>query len=84
MSEEVKKIIYENEGTQYEVSKFSNEGKTFFKYLIDINQEIGTLKRRIDILQAASITLNNKLKENLSEDMIVSEDASEVAEVALS
>ena len=78
MSEEDKKIIYENEGSQYEVSKFTDEGKTFFRYLIETNQEIVTMKKRIDILQAASITLNSRIKEQLVDDMLL--QAEEVAE----
>ena len=78
MSEQDKKIIYENEGSQYEVSKFSDEGKTFFRYLIETNQEIVTMKKRIDILQAASITLNSRIKEQLVDDMLL--QAEEVAE----
>ena len=78
MSEQDKKIIYENEGSQYEVSKFSDEGKTFFRYLIETNQEIMTMKKRIDILQAASITLNSRIKEQLVDDMLL--QAEEVAE----
>ena len=78
MSEEDKKIIYENEGSQYEVSKFTDEGKTFFRYLIETNQEIMSMKKRIDILQAASITLNSRIKEQLADDMLL--QAEEVAE----
>jgi len=78
LSEQDKKIIYENEGSQYEVSKFSDEGKTFFRYLIETNQEIVTMKKRIDILQAASITLNSRIKEQLVDDMLL--QAEEVAE----
>jgi len=78
LSEQDKKIIYENEGSQYEVSKFTDEGKTFFRYLIETNQEIVTMKKRIDILQAASITLNSRIKEQLADDMLL--QAEEVAE----
>ena len=67
-----KKILYENEGSQYEVSKFSKEGKTFLRYLIETNQEIKTMQKRIDILQAAGITLSNKIKEQLTNDMLAS------------
>ena len=82
MSEQEKKIIYENKGNQYEVSKFSDEGKTFFRYLIDTNQESMTMKKRIDILQAAGITLSSKIKEQLTEDMLASlGDAVEAEEV---
>ena len=78
MNEETKKIIYENEGVRYDATKFSSDGKTFLSYMVDINQEIATCKRRIDILQAASITFNSKLKEHLTDDMVVVDTADEV------
>ena len=71
MNEEVKKITYENEGVKYDATKFSSDGKALLSYMVDINQEIGTCKRRIDILQAASITFNSKLKEHLTDDMVL-------------
>lgn len=78
MNEEVKKITYENEGVRYDATKFSSDGKALLNYMVDINQEIGTCKRRIDILQAASITFNSKLKEYLTDDMVVVDTADEV------
>jgi len=78
LNEETKKIIYENEGVRYDATKFSSDGKTFLSYMVDINQEIATCKRRIDILQAASITFNSKLKEHLTDDMVVVDTADEV------
>lgn len=81
MSEQEKKLIFENEGSRYDVSKFTNEGKTFFLYLMETNQEINTLKKRIDILQAANITLNSKIKEQFTNDMLSdSVDSEEVTE----
>ena len=71
MNEEVKKITYENEGVKYDATKFSSDGKALLNYMVYINQEIGTCKRRIDILQAASITFNSKLKEHLTDDMVL-------------
>jgi len=78
LNEETKKIIYENEGVRYDATKFSSDGKTFLSYMVDINQEIATCKRRIDILQAASITFNVKLKEHLTDDMVVVDTTDEV------
>jgi hypothetical protein len=81
VSEPEKKLIYENEGSRYDVSKFTDEGKTLFRYLIETNQEINTLKKRIDILQAANITLNSKIKEQFTNDMLSdSVDSEEVTE----
>ena len=78
MNEETKKIIYENEGVRYDATKFSSDGKTFLSYMVDINQEIATCKRRLDKLQAASITFNSKLKEHLTDDMVVVDTTDEV------
>ena len=81
MSEQEKKLIYENEGSRYDVSKFTDEGKTLFRYLIETNQEINVLRQRIDILQAANITLNSKIKEQFTNDMLSdSVDSEEVTE----
>ena len=52
------------------MSKFTDEGKTFFRYLIETNQEINVLKQRMDILQAANITLNSKIKEQFTDAML--------------
>jgi len=68
--QEKKKVIFENEGSRYDVSKFTDEGKTFFRYLIETNQEINVLKQRMDILQAANITLNSKIKEQFTDAML--------------
>lgn len=81
MSEQEKKLIYENEGSRYDVSKFTDEGKTLFRYLIETNQEINVLRQRIDILQAANIALNSKIKEQFTNDMLSdSVDSEEVTE----
>ena len=78
MNKETNKITYENEGIKYDASKFTSDGKAFLSYMVDINQEIATCKRRVDILQAASITFNSKLKEHLTDDMVVVDTADEV------
>ena len=78
MNKETNKITYENEGVRYDATKFSSDGKAFFGYMMDINQEIVTCKRRVDILQAASITFNSKLKEHLTDDMVVVDTVDEV------
>jgi len=75
LNKEINKITYENEGVKYDTTKFSSDGKTFLSYMVDINQEIATCKRRVDILQAASITFNSKLKEHLTDDMAVVDTA---------
>lgn len=71
---------YEYEGTKYDASKFNDEGKTLFNYMVEIKREVNSLKRRMDILNAASITLNNKLRELLTDDMLAPLEAANEAE----
>jgi|TARA_R110000787_G_scaffold47583_2_gene115050 hypothetical protein len=61
---------YEHEGTKYDASKFNDAGKAFFNYMVEVNNEVNALKRRMDILNAAGITLSSKLKELLTDDML--------------
>lgn len=71
---------YEHEGTKYDASKFNDEGKTFFNYMVEVNNEVNSLKRRMDILNAASITLSSKLKELLTDNMLAPVKAADEGE----
>ena len=53
----------------HEADKFSDEGKIVFARLVEVQQDIQNLTRKIEILQAAAITLNVKIKDQLSEEM---------------
>ena len=61
---------YTVEDRQYQVNKFSVEGKVAFSYLVDTQQEINILQKKIDILKAAPITLNTKVDEQLDDSML--------------
>ena len=61
---------YTVEDRQYQVNKFSVEGKVAFSYLVDTQQEINILQKKIDILKAALITLNTKVDEQLDDSML--------------
>jgi hypothetical protein len=61
---------YTVDDRQYQVNKFSVEGKVAFSYLVDTQQEINILQKKIDILKAASITLNTKVDEQLDDSML--------------
>ena len=75
MSEEKKQVIYVNKGSKYNVNNFTDEAKLSFTYLIEINQEVMTLTKRITILQAASVTLSQKIDEQLSDTDIIDDEA---------
>lgn len=61
---------YTVDDRQYQVDKFTAEGKIVFNYLVEIQQEINIFQKKIEILKAASITLNNKLNETLTDSMV--------------
>ena len=71
---------YEHEGTKYDASKFNDAGKAFFDYMVEVNNEVNVLKRRMDILDAASIALSSKLKELLTDNMLAPVKAADEGE----
>lgn len=81
MSEEKKQVIYAKDDSKYNVNDFTDEAKISFTYLIEINQEVMALTKRITILQAASITISQKIDDQLTSNMII-ENAEAVNELA--
>jgi len=73
-------VAYVLDDVSYEASKFTDEGKIVFARLVEVQKDIQSLTRKIEILQAAAITLNVKIKDQLSEDMRTTvQDAEQVA-----
>lgn len=81
MSEEKKQVIYAKDDSKYNVNNFTDEAKLSFTYLIEINQEVMALTKRITILQAASVTLSRKIDDQLTSNMII-KNAEAVNELA--
>ena len=81
MSEEKKQVIYAKDDSKYNVNNFTDEAKLSFTYLIEINQEVMALTKRITILQAASVTLSQKIDDQLTSDMVI-KNAEAVNELA--
>ena len=77
MSEEKKQVIYAKNNSKYNVNNFTDEAKISYAYIIEINQEIMALTKRITILQAASVTLGQKIDDQLTSDMVISDDDDE-------
>ena len=71
MSEEKKQVIYAKDNSKYNVNNFTDEAKLSFTYLIEINQEVMALTKRITILQAASVTLSQKIDDQLASNMVI-------------
>ena len=70
MSEE-KKVTYIVDDVVYDVSKFSDDGKFYFQSILELNQEIGTLNKKAEVLKAASLTFNTRIKDHLEDEMKV-------------
>jgi hypothetical protein len=81
VSEEKKQVIYAKDDSKYNVNNFTDEAKLSFTYLIEINQEVMALTKRITILQAASVTLSRKIDDQLTSNMII-KNAEAVNELA--
>ena len=81
MSEEKKQVIYAKDDSKYNVNNFTDEAKISFTYLIEINQEVMALTKRITILQAASVTLSQKIDDQLTSNMVI-KNAEAVNELA--
>tara|TARA_R110002020_G_scaffold465660_1_gene687204 strand:- start:8 stop:280 length:273 start_codon:yes stop_codon:yes gene_type:complete len=77
VSEEKKQVIYAKNNSKYNVNNFTDEAKISYAYIIEINQEIMALTKRITILQAASVTLGQKIDDQLTSDMVISDDDDE-------
>ena len=65
------KVIYTLDGDQYSVKSFSDEAKMAFACLVDANQEVQSLLKKQTILQAASISLSQKINGQLTDNMLV-------------
>lgn len=73
-------VAYVLDDVSYEASKFTDEGKIVFARLVEVQKDIQNLTRKIEILQAAAITLNVRLKDQLTEDMRTTvQDAAEAS-----
>lgn len=73
-------VAYVLDDVSYEASKFTDEGKIVFARLVEVQKDIQSLTRKIEILQAAAITLNVRLKDQLTEDMKTTvQDAAEAS-----
>ena len=83
MSEEETKrsVTYTNENGAYDVQQLSDEAKQTFQLLLEVNNEVNGLNRRLSVLQAAGLHLNTVMQNNLDETaLIISDEDSETKE----
>ena len=83
MSEEENKsrFVYTNESGAYDVTQLPDEAKQAFQLLVEVNNEVNGLNRRLSVLQAAGLHLNTVMQNNLDETaLIVTDEDSETEE----
>ena len=66
-------VSYKYENKTYDPNKFIDEGKAYFNQVAQLHVEIETLHKHIAVLQAASITFNARIREQLTDEMLVDE-----------
>ena len=65
-----------NDGV-YDVGKLNDTAKVAFNYLAEVQSEIQTLTKKIDVLNAANKTYNSMLQENLDPEALITEEEPE-------
>lgn len=83
MSEEetIPSVRYSNESGTYDVQQLSDEAKQTFQLLLEVNNEVNGLNRRLSVLQAAGLHLNAVMQNNLDNTaLIISDEDSETKE----
>ena len=73
MSEEENKsrFVYTNESGAYDVTQLPDEAKQAFQLLVEVNNEVNGLNRRLSVLQAAGLHLNTVMQDNLDDEALV-------------
>jgi hypothetical protein len=73
MSEEENKpsFVYTNESGAYDVTQLPDEAKQSFQLLVEVNNEVNGLNRRLSVLQAAGLHLNAVMQDNLDDEALV-------------
>ena len=70
-------FTYKTDDGMYDVEKLNDTAKVAFNYLAEVQSEIQTLTKRIDVLNAANKTYNSMLQENLDPEALITEEEPE-------
>lgn len=63
----------------YDVEKLNDTAKTAFNYLAEIQTEVQSLNKRIDVLQAAASAYQRAIMDNLDDEALINEEEEEVS-----
>jgi prefoldin subunit 5 len=66
-------FTYKTDDGMYDVEKLNDTAKVAFNYLAEVQSEIKSLTKRIDVLNAAAKTYNDMLQENLDPEALITE-----------
>jgi prefoldin subunit 5 len=70
-------FTYKTDDGMYDVEKLNDTAKVAFNYLAEVQSEIKSLTKRIDVLNAAAKTYNDMLQENLDPEALITEEEPE-------
>ena len=71
---------YKTEEATYDVGLLSEEALVSFSYLAEVEGEIQSLAKRIDVLRAASVTFKGIVEEALHDDAIIETNVEDTEE----
>ena len=84
MAEETKPWTYTTDAGTYDVSKFTDEGKTAFLILLETDKDLQALKKQTAKLNRAIVGFNQDIAEQLTDEMLVVEEETEEEDVVSS
>jgi len=68
------KFSYRNDEGTYDVEMLSDDAKITFNYLVEIQQEIDSLTKRINVLLGAQQSFTTVMDDNLDEEALLKEE----------
>ena len=77
MAEEQPQITYVLDGKTYDANKFTDEGKVLLTRISRLNTDIELLSVQMDNSKAASLFYKEQINSQLTDDMLVEEEATE-------
>lgn len=68
------KFTFKTDTGTYDVELLNDEAKTIYNYLVEVQQEIDTLNKRVNVLAAARQTFVTAMNEHLTDEALVTEE----------
>jgi len=73
---------YKTEDSLYDVDLLNEEAQVSFAYLVEVEAEIQSLAKRIDVLRAAASKFHEVIQGAVTDDAIIKEETEEEEESA--